>query len=107
MTIHIDLRPEDERALLAKARVSGRDLAGYVRQVLEQHLRITPPPGGPGEPAKGVNSISDDLIDHEFIAYCTREADDSVTLEEVLRATSKIHDSMARVLIEEVRAERF
>ena len=30
-----------------------------------------------------------------------------VTLEEVLKATSKIQDSMARVIIEEERAERF
>jgi putative addiction module CopG family antidote len=49
----------------------------------------------------------EDLIDYEFIAYCTREADDAVSLEEVLQATSKIKDSMARVVIEEERAERF
>jgi putative addiction module CopG family antidote len=49
----------------------------------------------------------EELIDHEFIAYCTREADDTVSLEEVLQATSKIKDSMARVVIEEERAERF
>lgn len=49
----------------------------------------------------------DDLIDHEFVAYCAREGDDSVTLEEVLQATSKIEDSMARVIIEEERADRF
>jgi hypothetical protein len=49
----------------------------------------------------------DELIDHEFVAYCEREADDSVTLEEVRAATSKIEDSMARVIIEEERADRF
>jgi putative addiction module CopG family antidote len=49
----------------------------------------------------------DDFIDHEFVEYCSREADDSVTLEEVLRATATIHDSMARVIIEEERADRF
>jgi putative addiction module CopG family antidote len=49
----------------------------------------------------------DDLIDHDFVEYCAREADDGVTLEEVLRATSAIKDSMARVVIEEERAERF
>ena len=49
----------------------------------------------------------ENLIDHEFIAYCDREADDTVTLEEVLQATSKIQDSMARVVIEEERPERF
>lgn len=54
-----------------------------------------------------MKSTPEDLVDHEFIAYCTREADDSVTLEEVLEATSKIKDSMARVIIEEERAERF
>ena len=49
----------------------------------------------------------DELIDHDFVKYCEREADDSVTLEEVRAATSKIKDSMARVIIEEERAERF
>ena len=49
----------------------------------------------------------DDLIDHEFVEYCARENDDDVTLEEVLEATSSIKDSMARVIIEEERADRF
>ena len=48
----------------------------------------------------------DDFIDHEFVEYCTREADDSVTLEEVLEGTSKIKQSMARTIIEDERAER-
>jgi putative addiction module CopG family antidote len=52
-------------------------------------------------------STPDDFIDHEFVAYCAREADDGVTLEEVLDATSTIKDSMARVIIEEERADRF
>jgi putative addiction module CopG family antidote len=60
-----------------------------------------------GRAVDAEKAVPEDLIDHEFIAYCTREADDSVTLEEVLQATSKIQDSMARVLIEEERAERF
>jgi hypothetical protein len=51
--------------------------------------------------------IPDYLIDHDAVAYCERDADDSVTLEEVRAATSKIKDSMARVVIEEERAERF
>ena len=49
----------------------------------------------------------DDLIDHEFVEYCAREGDDGVTLDEVLEATSTIKDSMARVIIEEERPERF
>jgi putative addiction module CopG family antidote len=49
----------------------------------------------------------DDLIDHEFVESCARENDDDVTLEEVLEGTSSIKDSMARVIIEEERADRF
>jgi putative addiction module CopG family antidote len=49
----------------------------------------------------------DDLIDHEFVEYCAREADENVTMDEVLKATSTINDSMARVIIEEERADRF
>ena len=49
----------------------------------------------------------EDLIDWEAIASCEKEADDSITLEEVRAATSKIKGSMARVVIEEERAERF
>jgi Arc/MetJ-type ribon-helix-helix transcriptional regulator len=49
----------------------------------------------------------DDLIDHEFVEYCAREADVGVTLEQILEGTSIIKDSMARVIIEEERADRF
>jgi putative addiction module CopG family antidote len=49
----------------------------------------------------------DDLIDHEFVEYCVREADEEVTSDEVLEATSTINDSMARVIIEDERADRF
>jgi putative addiction module CopG family antidote len=52
-------------------------------------------------------STLDDLVDHEFVEFCTREGDDGVTLEEVLRATSTIPDSMAQAIIEEERADRF
>lgn len=58
-------------------------------------------------PAVNGGGIPDELIDHEFVAYCEREADDSVTLEEVRASTSKIKDSMARVIIEDERADRF
>jgi putative addiction module CopG family antidote len=49
----------------------------------------------------------DNLIDHEFVEFCGREGDDSVTLDEVLRATSTIPGSMAQAIIEEERADRF
>ena len=58
-------------------------------------------------PSGSTTPILDELIDHEFVAYCEREADDSVTLEEVRAATSKIKDSMARVIIDDERADRF
>jgi putative addiction module CopG family antidote len=48
----------------------------------------------------------EDLIDHEFVAFCEREGDDSITLEEALRATSTIPDSMAESIIEEEWADR-
>jgi hypothetical protein len=107
MTINIELKPDEERALLERARVSGRDLAGYVHQILEQHLRAPEPESGSEEPANGANLTLEDLIDWEAIASCEKEADDSITLEEVRAATAKIKDSMARVVIEEERAERF
>jgi hypothetical protein len=107
MTINIELKPDEERALLDRARVSGRDLAGYVHQVLEQHLRTSEPESRPEESANGANPTLEDLIDWEAIASCEKEADDSITLEEVRAATAKIKDSMARVVIEEERAERF
>jgi hypothetical protein len=107
MTINIELRPEDEQALLERARVSGRDLAGYVHQVLEQHLRTPNAETGPEEAPNGANPTLADLMDWEAIASCEKEADDSITLEEVRAATAKIKDSMARVVIEEERAERF
>ncbi len=47
------------------------------------------------------------LIDQEFVAFCDREGDETVTLDDVLRATSKIPGSMAQVIIEEERADRF
>ncbi len=100
MTINIELKPDEERALLERARLSGRDAGQYVQKLIRDHIQV-PPHGSAG------NAILDDLIDHEFVAYCEIEADDSVTLEEVLKATSKIKDSMARVIIEEERADCF
>ncbi|QEH39070.1 hypothetical protein OJF2_76820 [Aquisphaera giovannonii] len=61
---------------------------------------------GPTADVRG-GGIPDDLIDHDAIAYCEREADDRITLDQVRAATSSIKDSMARVVIEEERAERF
>jgi hypothetical protein len=106
MTIHIELAPDEERALLEQARVSGRDLAGYIHQVLRDHLRIPPRPTGRDRSTNGAPPTLGDLIDDDAITSCEREADDGVSLEEVRAATSTIKDSMARVVIEDERAER-
>jgi Arc/MetJ-type ribon-helix-helix transcriptional regulator len=60
-----------------------------------------------GHADNGEKSTEEDLIDYDAITSCEKEADDSITLEAVRIATSKIKDSMARVVIEEERAERF
>ena len=92
MTINIELGPEEERALLERARISGRDLAGYVRRILQEHIR--PPGQGSGQ---------EDLIDYEAIESCAREVEgkDIPSIEEVRAALSKIPGSMAQVVIEE------
>ena len=106
MTIHIELAPEEERALHEQARVSGCDLAGYIHQVLRDHLRILLTPTGRDRSTNGTPPTLEDLIDEEAIASCEPEADDRVTLEEVRAGTSTIRDSMARAVIEDERAER-
>ena len=107
MTIHIELGPDEERVLVDRARLSGRDLTGYVRQVLQEHIRIRERSTGRDRAVNGPAPALEDLIDDEAIASCEAEANDSVSLEEVRAATSKIKDSMARVVIEDERAERF
>jgi hypothetical protein len=49
----------------------------------------------------------EELIDLEFEAFCAREGDENVTLEEVRKATASIPGSMAQAVIDEERAERF
>ena len=107
MLINIELRPEEELALLERARTSGRDLASYVHQILHEHIHTPDPDIGRDEAAAEAWFTEEDLVDHEAIASCTEEADDSITLEQVRAGTSTIKDSMARVVIEEERAERF
>ncbi|WP_337173144.1 hypothetical protein [Paludisphaera sp.] len=53
------------------------------------------------------DAIPDHLLDHDAVAQCEREADDTVTLEEVRAATASIRGSMSRLVIDEERAERF
>jgi len=48
----------------------------------------------------------EDFVDLEFEAFCAREGDESVTLDEVLKATASIPGSMAEAIVEEGRAVR-
>jgi hypothetical protein len=108
MTIHIELKPEEERVLIERARLSGRDPVQYAQQIIRDHI-VSPCLETAPEEATPSKPTIEDFNDHEFVEYCARSAsdDDGVTLEEVLEATSSIKDSMARVIIEEERAERF
>jgi putative addiction module CopG family antidote len=76
-----------------------------VLQEAVRRFRQEDQPGGHFD--NGEKSVEEDLIDYDAIASCEKEADDSITLEAVRVGTSKIKDSMARVVIEEERAERF
>ena len=96
MTIHIELNPDEERALMEQARLSGLDPSRFVREIVRGHVTRS----------HGTASLPESLLDHDFLAYCDREAEDDVTLEEVLKATSKIQDSMTRVIVEDERADR-
>lgn len=66
-----------------------------------QEIQIGPSPSEEATPAL------EDLVDLDFEAFCAREGDDSITLQEVREATSKIPGSMAEAIIEDERAERF
>jgi hypothetical protein len=82
------------------------EIARRTQELAGRRVRVTIL-DDPAVPAARGGGIPDDLIDHDAVAYCEREADDGITLEEVRAATSSIKDSMARVVIEEERAERF
>ncbi len=44
----------------------------------------------------------ENLVDHEFLAYCATQADDTVSLDAVRQALAKIPGSM----VDDIRAER-
>jgi hypothetical protein len=64
---------------------------------------------GPRQPDQRPETILEleDLIDLDFESFCAREGDDSVSLQEVREATSKIPGSMAEAISEDERAERY
>ena len=110
MTLNIELRPDEERALLERARLSGRGLAAYVYQILQEHIRTPGQDNGQDEAAAADEArlTWEDLIDYEAIESCAREVEgkDVPSIEEVRRSLAKIPGSMAQVVIEE-RKDRF
>jgi len=95
MTIRIELEADEERALQEHARLSGRNVADYVLDIVHEHIKATD---------ESLNV--DHVLDHEAVASSAGDADDSITLDQVRAGTATIKDSMARVVIEEERAER-
>ena len=108
MTIHIELKPEEERALLERARRSGRDPEQYVQELVRDHIQASPEVDARDRDLAGGTATVDDLIDHEFVADCARETQgkDIPTIEEVRRMLSKIPGSLAEEIIAE-REDRF
>jgi hypothetical protein len=108
MTVNIELQPDDERALRERARASGRDLAGYIHQLLAGHLRSPKPGSEHAEEANGGTAPVRDLIDYEAIEACAREVKGKVvpSIEEVRDMLSKIPGSMAQMVVDE-REDRF
>jgi predicted DNA-binding antitoxin AbrB/MazE fold protein len=51
---------------------------------------------------ESVEAAEENLLDHEFLAYCETQADDTVSLETVRQALAKIPGS----LVDDIRAER-
>ncbi|WP_165233346.1 hypothetical protein [Aquisphaera insulae] len=81
------------------------EVARMAHELAGHRVRVTVIDDLPSPVREG--GIPENLLDHDAIAYREREADDRITLDDVRAATSTIKDSMARVVIEEERAERF
>jgi hypothetical protein len=108
MTINIELKPDEERALLERARLSGHDPAQYVRKLIRDDIQAIPRPIGRDVVSAEGASALDALTDHEFVAECERaiEGKDIPTIEEVRQMLSKIPGALAQEIIAE-REDRF
>jgi hypothetical protein len=108
MTVEIELQPDEERALVELADLSGRDLAGYIRQLLLAQLRTSALRNEKPEAAETTAFGSESLIDFVAIEVCAREVEGKrmPAIGTIRRMLSKIPDSMAQVVIEE-REDRY
>ena len=99
MTVQIELTPDEERLLWERARLTGPDPVQYARRIIQERIA----------PTNGSEAIVDDLIDHEFVAHCAREAEgrkDIPTIEEARSILAKVPGSLAQDIIE-AREDRF
>jgi hypothetical protein len=108
MTINIELKPDEERALFERARLSGRDPAQYVQKLIRDDIHSPSRSTGRDEAAAKEAAALDALIDHEFVADCEREVEgkDIPTIDEVRQMLSKIPGSLAQEIVDE-REDRF
>lgn len=111
MTIHIELEDDEEQMLIERARLTGRDLGGYVHQLLKDHIRGDSDnlrqQGDKGD--KFEAAVDDEnLIDHDAIESCARAVtgQEAPSLDDVRRILAKITGSMTQVVVEE-REDRF
>jgi len=86
------IAPEILQAIIAQATASGLSVNDYLRGVL----------GLTFQAPNGTQTITDALLDWEYIAECAAEADPSITLEMVRDGLSSIPGSMT----EDFRRER-
>ena len=106
MTILIELRPEEEQALIERARLSGKEPAQYAQQIIREHISRPAPQDHTGESAVPHRAV-DDLIDHEFVAACATQDNRHVpTIEQVRETLAKIPGSMAEDILVD-REDRF
>jgi hypothetical protein len=101
MTIQIELKAEEERAFLERARQSGRDPAQYAQQIIRDHI------GGPPHDTDRARTTVDELIDDELVAACAEpDGEDVPTIEQVREILAKVPGSLAEDIIAD-REDRF
>jgi hypothetical protein len=108
MTINIELKPDEERALLERARLSGRNPVQYVQKLIRDDIQLLPRLSGEDDASAERAATLDAMTDHEFVAECARVigGNNVPTLEDVRQMLSKIPASLAQEIIAE-REDRF
>ena len=105
-TIQIVLQPDEERVFLDRARVNGQDPGEYARQIIRHYIKSQLDEMTRLE-ASRANPTLDDLIDHDFVATCSRRSHgDAPAIEAVRQTLAKIPGSLADEIIAD-REDRF